>query len=174
MLHAEHFNESSLGQALDDLFEAGTTAVYYHVASQAMERVAQMNRPFRRSLGRELQESLRLLRLDSTSFSLHGDYPDSVERQKKARAREEASRKARKDGDTDTLERLEEEADEDDAPFVMTITHGFSKDHRDDLKQFVLGTPISSRIEANEGVGAFEAVGGASGVFCPERRERSS
>ena len=38
----------------------------------------------------------------------------------------------------DTLERLEEEAEEDDAPFVITITHGFSKDHRDDLKQFVL------------------------------------
>ena len=138
VLHPEHFNESSLGRALDDLFEAGTTAVYYHVASQAMERVAQMNRPFRRSLGRELQESLRLLRLGSTSFSLHGDYPDSVERQKKARAREEAIRKARKDGDMDTLERLEEEAEEDDEPFVITITHGFSKDHRDDLKQFVL------------------------------------
>ena len=90
VLHAEQFNESSLGRALDDLHAAGTTSVYYHVASQAMERVAQMNRSFRRSLGRELQESLRLLRLDSTSFSLHGDYPDSVERQKQARAREEA------------------------------------------------------------------------------------
>ena len=138
VLHAEHFNESSLGRALDDLHAAGTTAVYYHVASRAMERVAQMNRSFRRSLGRDLQESLRLLRLDSTSFSLHGDYPDSVERQKKARAREEAVRKARKDGDEEALERLEEEAEEDDAPFVITITHGFSKDHRDDLKQFVL------------------------------------
>ena len=53
VLHAEHFNESSLGRALDDLFEAGTTAVYYHVASQAMEGVARMNRSFRRSLGRE-------------------------------------------------------------------------------------------------------------------------
>ena len=38
----------------------------------------------------------------------------------------------------------------------------------------IIGTPISSRIEANEGLGTFEAVGGASGVFCPERRERSS
>ena len=138
VLHAEHFNESSLGRALDDLYTAGTTSVYYHVASQAMQRVAQRNRPFRRSLGRELQESLRLLRLDSTSFSLHGEYPDSVERQKRDRARKEAIRTARKEGDMDTLERLEEEAEEDDAPFVITITHGFSKDHRDDLKQFVL------------------------------------
>ena len=54
VLQAEHFNESSLGRALDDLYTAGTTSVYYHVASQAMQRVAQMNRPFRRSLGREL------------------------------------------------------------------------------------------------------------------------
>ena len=138
VLSAEHFNESSLGRALDDLHAAGTTAVYYHVASRAMERGAQMNRSFRRSLGRDLQESLRLLRLDSTSFSLHGDYPDSVERQKKARAREEAIRKARKDGDEEALERLEEEAEEGDAPFVITITHDFSKDHRDDLKQFAL------------------------------------
>jgi hypothetical protein len=38
----------------------------------------------------------------------------------------------------------------------------------------IIGWLTSSRIEANEGVGAFEAVGGASGVFCPERRERSS
>ncbi len=54
VLHPEHFNESSLGRALDDLFAVGTTSAYYHVASQVMERVAQMNRPFRRSLGREL------------------------------------------------------------------------------------------------------------------------
>ena len=148
VLHAEHFNESSLGRALDDLHAAGTTSLYYHVASRAMERGAQMNRSFRRSLGRDLQESLRLLRLDSTSFSLHGDYPDSVERQKRAREREEAIKKARKDGDEEALERLEEEAEQDDEPFVITITHGFSKDHRDDLKQFVLNlvTAGQSRI----------------------------
>ena len=138
VLHAEHFNESSLGRALDDLFEAGIPSVYFHVASLAMQRVAQRDRSFRRSLGQDLQESLRLLRLDSTSFSLHGDYPDSVERQKRARSREEAIRKARKDGDRDALDRLEDEAEQDEAPFVITITHGFSKDHRDDLKQFVL------------------------------------
>ena len=37
------------------------------------------------------------------------------------------------------VERLEiEAAEEDEQPFVITITHGYSKDHRDDLKQFVL------------------------------------
>ena len=39
---------------------------------------------------------------------------------------------------------------------------------------WIIGQLTSSRIEANEGVRTFEAVGGASGVFCSERSERSS
>ena len=51
----------------------------------------------------------------------------------------EGPQKARLEGDDDMVERLEiEAAEEDEQPFVITITHGYSKDHRDDLKQFVL------------------------------------
>ena len=139
VLSAEHFNDASLGRALDDLFEAGTSAVYFHVASQALQTVASMNRPFRKKFGQELGDLFRILRLDSTSFSLYGEYPDSVARQKRLREREEALKKARLEGDDDRVEQLEiEAAEEDEQPFVITITHGYSKDHRDDLKQFVL------------------------------------
>ena len=50
--------------------------------------------------------------LDSTSFTLSGRYAGSENR--------------------------EDEAEEDGEPDVVRITHGYSKDHRPDLKQFVL------------------------------------
>ncbi len=51
--------------------------------------------------------------LDSTSFTLSGRYPQSEARE-------------------------DEEEEDDGEPAVIRITHGFSKDHRPDLKQFVL------------------------------------
>jgi hypothetical protein len=56
-------------RAMDNLHEAGPTRVFFHTASLALEKAAHMNRTFRRRQGRE---ALRILRIDSTSFSLQG------------------------------------------------------------------------------------------------------
>ena len=93
----EDLNESTLGRALDDLFEAGLSPLFLKVASQAVGLSERM-------------KSFLPFHLDSTSFTLTGEYPFS----------ENA-----KEG-------------EEGEPEVIRITHGFSKDHRPDLKQFVL------------------------------------
>jgi len=63
---AEQLNESSLGRALDHLYEAGVTEVFAYVAGHAL---------------REMGVSTRFLHLDSTSFGLHGQYEFSDEEQ---------------------------------------------------------------------------------------------
>ena len=93
----EDLNESTLERALDDLFEAGLSPLFLKVASQAVGLSERM-------------KSFLPFHLDSTSFTLTGEYPFS----------ENA-----KEG-------------EEGEPEVIRITHGFSKDHRPDLKQFVL------------------------------------
>src|SRR5215218_4061384 len=88
-LVAEDLNDDSLGRALDRLFEVGVTEIFAHVVSRALG---------------ELEIRVEAAHLDSTSFSLAGDYE----------ARSSSDEKA------------------------ITITHGYSRDRRPDLKQAVL------------------------------------
>ena len=92
----EHLNESTLGRALDDLFEAGLSPLFLKVASQAVGLSEGM-------------KSFLPFHLDSSRFTLTGEYPFS-----------------------------ENGKGEEGEPEVIRITHGFSKDHRPDLKPFVL------------------------------------
>ena len=115
-LTEEDLNEFTLGRALDDLHEAGLSSLFLHLASSAVGLS---------------ERGTTFFHLDSTSFTLSGQYPKSEAR---------------------------EESDEDDGePEVIRITHGYSKDHRPDLKQFVLNmiTLHKSRIpiwvEARDG-----------------------
>ncbi len=109
------FNDDSLGTALDALFDAGVTEVFYRVAHTALDR-KNIDRTF--------------LHLDSTSFSFHGVYKDTETGQA--------------DPEYPTKE-------------VVHITHGYSKDHRSDLKQVILqmicthGTSIPTWIEVLDG-----------------------
>jgi transposase len=61
-IEAHDLNESSLGTALDAIYDAGITELFFHVASQVFARYG---------------IPIRWGHLDSTTFSLHGDYdPD--------------------------------------------------------------------------------------------------
>lgn len=88
-LSADDFNDDTLGRTLDDLYAAGVTEVFAHIASRALQ-VHEIEHQF--------------VHLDSSSFHLHGAYdqdppaPDSQ---------------------------------------VIEVTHGYSRDHRPDLKQVV-------------------------------------
>ena len=97
-LTEEDLNEFTLGRALDDLHEAGLSALFLHLASSAVGLS---------------ERGTTFFHLDSTSFTLSGRYPQSEARE-------------------------DEEAEDEGEPAVIRITHGFSKDHRPDLKQFVL------------------------------------
>ncbi len=87
-LTAEDLNDDSLGRALDMLYKAGITQVYFCVASHALS-VFEIDHDF--------------VHLDNTSFSLEGDY---------ARPSED--------------------------PKAVHVAHGYSRDHRPDLKQVVV------------------------------------
>ena len=91
-VHAEMFNRFKLGRTLDEAYDYGCDLLFSELA-----------------LGVCSQEGLdrRFNHLDTTSFSLTGEYvPDSDEQ-------------------------------------AITITHGYSKDHRPDLKQAVLELLVS-------------------------------
>jgi len=91
-IEIEQLNGFGLGRALDKLFEAGITEVFAGVAAHALG-----------VFGIEVKQA----HLDSTSFSLHGEYEV-------------------------------EEDDDLDQPQAIQITHGYSRDHRPDLKQAML------------------------------------
>jgi transposase len=86
---ADMLNDDSLGRTLDWLYEHDVTTLFAGLASQARRRfgIADQN-----------------LHIDTTSFSVSGDYA------------------------------IEEEGD----PVPVAITYGYSRDHREDLKQWML------------------------------------
>jgi len=58
-LTAEHLNDASLGTALDALYETGVTELFFSVSQQILKRYGIQT---------------RFAHLDSTTFSLHGEY----------------------------------------------------------------------------------------------------
>ena len=102
---ADMLNDDSLGRTLDWLYEHDVTTLFAGLASQARRRfgIADQN-----------------LHIDTTSFSVSGDYA------------------------------IEEEGD----PVPVAITYGYSRDHREDLKQWMVAlatthdgdVPIASRV----------------------------
>ncbi len=87
-LTAEDLNDDSLGRALDMLYTADITQVFFCVASHSL-RVFEIEHDF--------------VHLDNTTFSLEGDYAIPSE-----------------------------------DPRAVRIAHGYSRDHRPDLKQVVV------------------------------------
>lgn len=91
-MRAEHFNRFKLGRSLDDVYAYGCDLLFSEISIAVCQQE---------------HVELRFHSLDTTSFSLTGDYvPDSDEQ-------------------------------------AIRIVHGYSKDHRPDLKQAVLETIVS-------------------------------
>ena len=82
----EHFNRSKLGRVLDKIYDYGCSKLFYEISTSCC-----------------LQEKINMKfnSLDTTTFSLHGEYDSCCDEQ------------------------------------GIKVTHGFSKDHRADLKQVV-------------------------------------
>lgn len=91
-LEAKDITDYTLGHALDDIAEYGSSRLFAEVA-------------FGVALDNHLLSSKN--HLDTTSISVHGKY------------------------------------EVDDDPAILEINHGFSKDHRPDLKQFVLSLVVN-------------------------------
>jgi transposase len=85
----EHLNDDVLLRTLDRIYEYGSTDLFNRIVVGVMKK---------------MEFGTHLLHVDTTSFSVHGEY---------------------------------ENEDEEDFK-TITITHGHNKDHRWDLKQFVI------------------------------------
>jgi transposase len=95
---AENLNDDCLGRTLDRLYEHDVTRLFAGIARRA-RKVFDVGK--------------RRVHVDTTSFSVSGEYDDD---------------------DDDDRSRGEVEADE----ALIGITHGYSRDHRADLKQWML------------------------------------
>src|SRR5260221_3022612 len=105
---AEDLNDDCLGRTLDWLYEHDVTRLFAGLALRARHTFA--------------VEAARL-HVDTTSFSVHGQYaPDAP--------------------DTPEADRASEGADEGEQA-VVEVTYGYSRDHREDLKQWMLALVTS-------------------------------
>jgi transposase len=121
---AQDLNDDCLGRTLDWLYAHDVTRLFAGVALRA-----------RRAFGIEVER----LHADTTSFCVHGQYafelPEGLETPESLKA----------------AAQLAEAGGEDaGAPTVIEVTYGYSRDHREDLKQWMLAL-----VTSGEGVPQF-------------------
>lgn len=112
----EHLNDSRIGRVLDQLYEKGLSRVFMEVALAAVKR---------------FWVSTQRVHLDSSSFCVQGEYLNSVPQPNSAAT-------APGEQSSQTQDSAAAEAEEKAEPVPIQITHGYSRDHRPDLKQFTL------------------------------------
>ncbi len=98
----EHLNDYKIGRVMDKLYAYGLSEIFLLIALAAAKKY---------------QISLEFSHLDSSSFSVHGQYKRDKHLENKS-----------------TNNELNQEIE----PIPITITHGYSRDRRPDLKQFIL------------------------------------
>ena len=96
----EHLNEHKIGRVMDKLYNYGLSELFLLISLAAAKKY---------------QINLDFSHLDSSSFSVHGQY-----------------NQAPSSGAESPSPESEVE------PIPITITHGYSRDHRPDLKQFIV------------------------------------
>ncbi len=107
-VRAEHLNDDRLGRVLDQLYLAGLTRLFVSIALKAAAQFG---------------VATNTLHLDSSSFHVHGEYEANST---------EVSFVVDKPASVD------KESFEVATPKPIHITHGYSRDHRPDLKQFII------------------------------------
>jgi len=106
---SEHLNDDRIGRIMDKCYSYGISELFLLVALAAVKKY---------------QVNLGYSHLDSSSFSVHGEYKDLLPFLKK---------------ELDTKKNPVEMVKE----IPIKITHGYSRDHRPDLKQFMLNMIVS-------------------------------
>lgn len=111
----EHLNDDRLGRALDKFYAFGVTKLFTTLAMNAVKQFG---------------IAMPSIHLDSSSFHVDGEYLTDNSTQPSP----EASVTVAPEDSSSTQELQESE------PKEIVITHGYSRDHRPDLKQFILDT----------------------------------
>jgi transposase len=105
----EYLNDDKLGRVMDKLFIKGLDTVFLAITLNTVKK---------------FEISLTSSHLDSSSFHVHGEHksilPEVIFSQSKV----------------DDFQEIEES--EKKSPLAINITYGYSRDHRPDLKQFIM------------------------------------
>ncbi len=97
-----HFNEHKIGRVMDKLYDFGLSELFLLIALAAAKKY---------------NVNLDFSHLDSSSFSVYGQYNQAENLESKSK---------------------ENELNQESEPVPISISHGYSRDHRPDLKQFIL------------------------------------
>ena len=116
-IQALHLNEYRLGRVLDKLYLAGSSQIFTTIALAAAQKI---------------EIDTETSHLDSSSFHLHGKYESEL-----ASVSVIESETALDRGDGESTKPLS-------STVPIKITYGYSRDHRPDLKQFILDLICSS------------------------------
>ena len=110
-IQASHLNDDRLGRVLDKLYLAGITEIFTTIALSAAQKF-------------EINTDTSLL--DSSSFHLHGKYE------------QELPSVSFSSTETDSNQSDNSSINHQTSPIPIQLTYGYSRDHRPDLKQFIL------------------------------------
>jgi transposase len=110
-IQASHLNDDRLGRVLDKLYLAGITEIFTTIAIEAAQK---------------FEINTDTSHLDSSSFHLHGKYEQELP--------SVSFSKTEKDSNQLDNSSINHQT----SPIPIQITYGYSRDHRPDLKQFIL------------------------------------
>ncbi len=105
----QHLNDDRIGRVMDKCYSYGNSELFLLIALAAVKKY---------------QINLDYSHLDSSSFSVHGEYKNSLALLNKP--------SKEKNNQVEALKEI-----------PIKITHGYSRDHRPDLKQFILNMIVS-------------------------------
>lgn len=105
----EHLNDDKIGRVMDKCYQSGISELFLLIALAAVKKY---------------QVNLGYSHLDSSSFSVHGEYKELLPLLTESCEEAIKSTEVRKE-------------------IPIKITHGYSRDHRPDLKQFMLNMIVS-------------------------------
>jgi len=109
----EHLNDDRLGRVLDKLYVTGLSQSFTAIAIEAAAK---------------FDVGLKTVHLDSSSFHLHGEYKHYADNSEISLLPQATNLSVNEVSSTN----------HNAAPLPIHITYGYSRDHRPDLKQFII------------------------------------
>lgn len=110
-IQSSHLNDDRLGRVLDKLYLVGVTEIFTTIALSAAQK---------------FEINTETSHLDSSSFHLHGKYEQELPSVSFAKA------------EMDSNQLDDSSINHQTSPIPIQITYGYSRDHRPDLKQFIV------------------------------------
>ena len=114
----EHLNDSRIGRVLDQLHQAGLSRVFVEIALAAVLKFG---------------VDTSRVHLDGSSMFVHGQYLNGEQSSLSDRVASQENAAAK-----DARASSSASANTSEEPVAISITHGYSRDHRPELKQFTL------------------------------------